>query len=71
VHTGIDVCVYPDRCHAYRWVHVNVVPSIHLDIYVRMDVYLYLDTSTSERHRGARVGVRARARARLRGLHLR
>jgi hypothetical protein len=32
VHTGIDMCVYPDRCHAYRWVHVYQSPSVPLNM---------------------------------------
>jgi hypothetical protein len=74
VHTGIDMCLYPGRCHACTWIRS---PSIHLQIsiyIVCMDIHLYLDTCTSERHRGARSGVRfrrVRARARPRGLHLR
>jgi hypothetical protein len=65
--TQVSIC----RCtrHAYRWVHVDQLPSIHLDIYVRMDVYVYLDTCTSERHRGALASARlcgcARGRARV------
>jgi hypothetical protein len=34
VHVAIDICVYPNRRHAYRWVHVYLSPSIHPNIYV-------------------------------------
>jgi hypothetical protein len=30
--TGIDMCVYPGRCHAHRWVHVCLSPSVQLNI---------------------------------------
>jgi hypothetical protein len=69
VHTGIDMCVYSDRCHAHRWVHVHLSPSVRLYLYMCMDIRLYLDTCTLERRRGARVGVRL-WRVRPRGLHL-
>jgi hypothetical protein len=33
VHTGVDECVYPGRCHArIDGVHVYLSPSIHLNI---------------------------------------
>ncbi len=61
-------CVYSDRCHAHRWVHVYLSPSIQLNICVCMDIRLYLDACTSERRRGERgravvAGARAGASA--------
>ena len=72
VHTGIDVRVSPDRCHAFRWVHVYLSPSVHVNLYVYGDPSI-VRCSPSERHRDARAGVRSRrvrAWARPRGLHL-
>jgi hypothetical protein len=71
VHTGVDMCVYPDRCHA--WIQSPIHSSKCIYICVCMDIHLYLDACTSERHRDARVGVRlrrVRARVRPRGSHL-
>ena len=68
VHTGIDMCVYWDRCHAHRWVHVYSIATHSSKYMMCMDIHPYLDTCTSERRRGARVGVRlfVRVRARVR-----
>jgi hypothetical protein len=35
VHTGIAMCVYPDRFRAYRWVHVYLAYTYML--YIRSD----------------------------------
>ncbi len=31
-HTGVDACVCPGRCHAHRWVHVCLSPSVQRNI---------------------------------------
>ncbi len=51
-HTGIDECVYKDRCHAYRWVHVYLAPSVQLNIYVHghPSIFGYMYFGAAPRH---------------------
>jgi hypothetical protein len=74
VHTGIDMCVYPDRRRVYPSVHMYSI-AIHSSKYmcICVDIHPFLDTYISERNRDTRVGARlcgyARGCARV-GLHL-
>jgi hypothetical protein len=70
VHTGIDMCVYSDRCHAHRCVHVYLSPSIQLNIYVHghPSIFRYMYFGAASRRAcgravaaGARAGALARA----------
>ncbi len=65
-HRGV-MSMYSDRCHAYRWVHVDSIAILSSKcIFVCMDIHQYLDTCTLERQRDAGVGVRLwRVRARV------
>ena len=70
VHTGIDMCVYWDRCHAHRRVHVCLSPSVQLNIYVHghPSIFRYMYFGAASRRAcgravaaGARAGALARA----------
>ena len=70
VHTGIDMCVYSDRCRAHRCVHVYLSPSVQLNIYVHghPSIFRYMYFGAASRRAcgravaaGARAGALARA----------
>ena len=42
MYAGIDVYEYSGRCHVYRWVHMNPLPSIdrNIDLCVCTSIYI-------------------------------